>query len=136
MANHDIPDLDTAGLRRFGLTTGGLLVGVFGLLLPWLVNANHPMWPWIIGGGMALWGLALPNSLRPVYRAWMQFGLMMSRVTTPLVLGVAFYLVITPLGLIMRAIGHKPVSGQPDPDATTYRVVNDPGANRSLERPF
>ena len=42
-----IPELDHAGLRRFGLTTGALIAGIFGLLLPWLFDARYPAWPWL-----------------------------------------------------------------------------------------
>ena len=53
--NIEIPD--KKGLREFGLITGGLFVGLFGLLFPWLFSFALPVWPWVIAG--VLWGLAL-----------------------------------------------------------------------------
>jgi hypothetical protein len=40
MTMHSIPELDARGLRQFALTTGGIVAGLFGLLLPWLFDAN------------------------------------------------------------------------------------------------
>ncbi|KOR27927.1 sxtJ, partial [Achromatium sp. WMS1] len=65
----EIPD--TKGLREFGLVTGSMFIGIFGLLLPWLLRVTIPVWPWIIAG--ILWSLALliPNRLKWIYYGWM-----------------------------------------------------------------
>ena len=55
--DHIIPELDRKGLRRFGLTTGAIVVAVFGLFFPWMLDLNWPRWPWIIAA--PLWSLAL-----------------------------------------------------------------------------
>lgn len=85
-------------------------------LVPWLGGA---------GGLLLLAGLAIPGSLGPLYRAWMGLALLLSKVTTPIFMGVIYFLVITPMGLFMRMIGRSPLpkggkwhsrlAGPPDP---------------------
>ena len=62
---------------------------------------------------LALLFLALailrPAVLAPLNRAWMKFGLLLHRIVSPLVLGIMFFLVITPTGLLMRLFGKNPL---------------------------
>lgn len=134
--HHPIPELDAAGLRQFALTTAGILVVLFGLLLPWLVGTGWPWWPWVIAVVLALWGLAAPRSLRPVYRGWMRLGLLLSRITTPLILGLVYFLLFVPTGLLMRLLGKDPMQRRRDPRAATYRCPSEPPAPDSLEKPY
>ena len=53
-------------------------------------------------------GLLVPGRLEPVRRGWMAFGEAIGRVTTPIMLGVVYYLVLTPTGLIRRALVRRP----------------------------
>lgn len=137
MHNSDeIPDLDAKGLRHFGLTTGGIVAGLFGLLLPWLLERGLPVWPWIAGGLLAVWGLVAPRSLRPLYRGWMRFGLLAGRVVTPVILAAMFFLVVVPVGVVRRLAGRDPVPKRPDSSAETYRVASSKRSPDHLKRPF
>ncbi len=77
---------DAAELRQFGFIMGGFIALVFGLVLPWLFGRPWPAWPWLVAAVFAVWALAAPRTLRPVYRAWMRFGAIMGRITTPLLM--------------------------------------------------
>ncbi|MFK7977004.1 MAG: SxtJ family membrane protein [Halioglobus sp.] len=134
MTQHSIPELGNQGLRKFGITTGAIVAVLFGLVLPWLFSIVTPYWPWMAGGVLALWGVAHPSSLNPVYRGWMRFGLLISKVTTPIMLGFVFFLVIMPIGLVMR-IFRDPMSRTLDDDAQSYRVVHEI-TEQSMEQPF
>jgi hypothetical protein len=133
---HSIPELDARGLRQFALSTGGIVAVLFGLILPWLFDAGLPSWPWVLAAILAAWGIAAPKSLGPVYRGWMRFGLAISRVTTPLILTLVFFLVFTPAGLIMRLTGHDPMQRRLSPDAASYREPSQAAAPESIERPY
>jgi len=132
---HLIPELDRKGLREFGLVTGGILVALFGLLIPWLLGRAFPLWPWIVMAVLAVWSLAAPLSLRHVYRLWMRFGLVLSRITTPLILGIVFYLLLTPMGLLRRLFGSDPMARKFD-GSDSYRVSSRQAPRKNLERPF
>jgi len=133
---HAIPELDRRGLREFGLVTGGILAGLFGLVLPWLFETGYPLWPWVAGGVLALWGLAAPMSLRPVHYWWMRLALLLSRVTTPIVLGVVFLLVFVPTALVMKLFGRDPMARRFDDRAASYRVPSHKAPREQAEKPY
>lgn len=94
--------------RRFGLTVGGAFL-VFAVIAWWRV---HPVLaPMLggLGGLLCLAGLAVPAQLGPVDRAWMKLAHLISKVTTPIVMGVMYLLVLTPVGLLRRMLGGNPM---------------------------
>jgi len=129
----EIPD--KKGLREFGLITGGLFVGLFGLLFPWLFSFAFPKWPWIIAG--VLWGLALliPNSLKWIYQGWMSFALVLGWINTRLILAIMFYLIMTPMGLVMRLFGKNAMKNKPS-QSESYRNLTPSRSPQHMERPF
>ena len=135
-SEHKIPELDRKGLREFGLVTGGIIAGLFGLFFPWLIERPIPRWPWVIFGVLAALALAAPLALKPVYHWWMRFGLLMSRITTPLIMGIVFYLVITPMALVMRLVGKDPMARQLREQSRSYRIESTATPPKRLEKPF
>jgi amino acid transporter len=135
-SEHKIPELDRKGLREFGLVTGGIVGVLFGLFFPWLLERPIPRWPWIIFGVLAVLALAVPNALRPIYRGWMRFGLLMSKITTPLIMGIVFYVVITPMGLIMRLASKDYMARRLHQQAQSYRIKSEATPPKRLEKPF
>jgi hypothetical protein len=128
------PDCHT--LRTFGLVTGAVFVGLFGLALPWLRRATLPRWPWIVAVPLILLALAAPGALRGVYRIWMRFGRVLGAVNSRIILAILFFLVITPAGLVMRLLGRDPLARQFDQDAASYRLPAEPNEVSSMEKPF
>ena len=134
--NQKIPELDQKGLREFGLTTGAAVVVIFGLFFPWILGRDWPAWPWVIAA--PLWTMALlrPLWLRWIYRAWMRFGLLASRVMTPLVLGIVFFVMISPMAMVRRIMGKDPMRRTLDPNRNSYRVQSIKSPREKLEKPF
>jgi hypothetical protein len=62
-----------------------------------------------IGGVLWLAGIAVPGHLGPVQRAWMGLAHAISKVTTPVFMGIVFFIIIAPVGLLMRIMGRNPV---------------------------
>ena len=135
----EIPQLDSKGLRKFGLTTGAIVVVLFGLLLPWLRDRPWPMWPWALSAVLSLWALFSPGSLILVYRPWMKIGLILGWVNTRIILGVVFWIIILPLGMLLRLLKEKKVSRVSDDfdvSAKTYWISCSPASHTSMEKPF
>ncbi len=135
-AHAEIPELDRRGLRQFALSTGAIVAVLFGLFFPWLLEVNFPIWPWIVAGVLAGWGLVAPASLRPVYRGWMRFGLLLNRIVTPVILGVLFFLIITPMSVLMRMLRRDAMARSFDEEAKSYRVPSAKRPKSHMERPF
>ena len=133
---HDIPELDRTELRNFGLVTGGILAVLFGLFFPWLFEKSIPTWPWIVAAVLGGWGMVAPMSLQPVYRGWMKLGLLLSKITTPIILGIVFYGLVFPMGLVMRLWGNDPMARRLDDQVQSYRIKHEKAPKKSMERPF
>jgi len=80
--------------------------------------------------------LAVPMMLQPVYRIWMRFGLMMSKITTPIIMGAVFYLIITPTGLVMKLFSRDPLRRKLADKESSYRVASHKPERQRIERPF
>jgi hypothetical protein len=136
MSDQKITKLDDKGLRDFGFLIGGLIAIIFGLLIP-VLRQHSPHWlPWIIGGVMVGLALVAPRFLNPIYHAWMRFGLIMHAIQTPLILGIVFYLIVLPMGIIKRLLGDDPMRRKLENETATYRVPSKVRTKISMERPF
>jgi Saxitoxin biosynthesis operon protein SxtJ len=96
--------LSAAEGRRFGLTVGGAFV-VLGGLAWWrgrLLTAGVATG---VGLALVIAALVVPARLGPIYRLWMGLAAAMSKVTTPVFMGIIYFAVVTPTGLLRRLAG-------------------------------
>jgi hypothetical protein len=132
-----IPTLDNKGLRKFGLITGAIIVVLFALFFPWVFDAAAmPTWPWILAGLLWIPALLIPSTLRPVYTTWMKVGHAIGWVNTRIILGLLFYVLVLPMGLIMRLFGKDPMARRLDKAASSYRKKSISEPRDRLEKPF
>jgi hypothetical protein len=121
-------------LRSFGLLVGGAFLTLAAFL--WWRKGLSPLVGTFgsIGGGLAVAGAVIPQALSSVYAGWMRFAILLSRITTPVFMGVIYFVVLTPIGLLMRALGKNPLR----PVARDSLWVNRPAQARAsvLERQF
>jgi hypothetical protein len=127
---------DKRELRHFGLLMGALIALLFGALLPWLWGFGHALWPWLVGGAFVLWAALAPWMLAPVYRIWMKIGAVLGWVNTRLILGVVFYFLFTPIGLIMRLFRHDAMARKFEPRADSYRLKSKTTDRNDMEVPY
>ena len=90
--------------RKFGLTLGFAFVAI-GALLYWRGKPTRAMVAFTIGGLFLAAGLVVPTHLGPVERAWMGLAHLISKVTTPVFMGIVYFVVMMPIGFIRRAMG-------------------------------
>ncbi len=98
------------------------LVGIW----PLLHRAPVRWWAVSISGTFALLTLIRPSLLHPANRMWTRFGLLLSRITNPVFTGLLYFLVITPIGLLMRLSGKDLLRLRRDLNATTYWIQRRP----------
>ena len=89
---------------------------------------------WAIGGGMGLLYFALPPFRRLVYRGWMRAFYPIGWTVSHLLLGVIFFLILTPIGLLMRLFGRAPFARELDPEVQSHWMEHDP--RKDTERYF
>ena len=110
--------------RSFGLVFAALfaLVGAGPLI------HGNDMRPWALGAAIGFLAVALlvPRALRPLNLLWFRFGLALHHVVTPVVMGLLFFLTVTPVGLLMRLSGKDPLRLKRDPAAASYWIHRQP----------
>ena len=131
-----IPELDTKGLRQFGLILAGMIAVMLGLVLPYLFKFAFTPWPWVGGAVLAIWTLLAAEQIRPVYRGWMRVALLLNAIVTRVVLGVVFYLVVLPIGLIFRIRRVDPMHRTLDDTVKSYRTPSADRPHSHMEKPF
>lgn len=108
----------------------------FGIVFT-VVFAIIGLWPLTGGNGVRLWSLGIaglilaaalihPVLLAPVNRLWMKFGLLLHRITNPIIMGLVFFVAVTPTALILRIMGKDPLQRKIDRDAASYWIDRKP----------
>jgi hypothetical protein len=126
----ELRSLDTGPrtLRRFGLAVGGVLFAA-GAWFAWRSGTPAAPAPAIllaVGSLLVISGSVAPSALRWPFLAWMGLALVLGAVMTRVILTLVYFLVVTPVGLVMRALGRDPMHRRADPDADTYWIRRDP----------
>jgi len=114
----DIDCTDRKELRKFGLAVALVLCAVAGLHW-WRSGHLQPRWL-VAAAALAVPALVYPRLLAPVLWLWLRIAFCINFVVTHVILVLAYYLVITPTGLIMRAVGHDPMQRKRKPDDESY----------------
>jgi len=126
--------LSSAEGRRFAFTVGAAFL-VLGGVVWWRTQSLGAQLLGGLGLTLVTLGLVIPGHLGPLYRAWMGLALAISKVTTPIFMGIVFFLVITPIGFLMRLFGKRPL--RYDPAAPSYWRPRPEAERRSdLTRQF
>lgn len=127
---------DVYALRQFGWMMAGAIAVVFGLVIPWLWNLAWPRWPWMFAAVLVMWATLWPRGLGPVFRFWMKLAHVLGWINTRLVLGLVFYGLIAPIGILMRLVGHDPLRRRWDAMRQSYRIDSTNPPPDHMERPY
>jgi hypothetical protein len=100
-------------LRRFGLTVGGMFL-LLGTLSWWRGHVRPPIVMWTVGVLLVVPGLVVPTALGPVRHVWMRFATILGEVNSRIILGVLFYVVIAPVGFVLRTFVRDPLDRRLD----------------------
>lgn len=128
---------DKKQVRHFGFLFGVLFVFIFGIFIPWLASSVVlPKWPWFVGTFFILLTILAPMLLKPFFHLWMKFGLVMGFINTRIILFILFYLLIMPMGVLMRLLGKDPMNRKFDKQVVSYRIKSDAHEKNHMENPF
>ena len=123
-------------LRKFGFILSFLFMGLFGFLFPFLGDKNLPSWPFILSICILIPTLIQPTWLKIIHTPWMKLGHILGWMNTRILLGIIFFLLITPMGIIMRCRGKDPMQRTYDKSRTSYRKICQSQPPQHMEKPF
>jgi hypothetical protein len=120
--------------RRFGFTVGTAFF-VLAAIAMWRGKTTPATVLAALGALLVLGAATIPAQLVPVERVWMKMALVISKVTTPIFMGIVWFLVVTPTGMIRRALGKSQIHR--DKGAATFWASRPTGSRAgNLERQF
>ena len=110
--------------RSFGL----VFAAVFAIigLIPLLGDGGVRVWSLAVAVVFLALALVRPVVLAPLNHLWTRFGLLLHRIVNPIIMGLLFYLVVTPTGLIIRMLGKDLLRLRFDPQAKSYWIERQP----------
>lgn len=110
--------------RSFAAVFAAVLIAVG--LFPVIDGGAVRLWALAAAGIIAAAGMLAPRVLRPANHAWFRFGLLLHGVMSPLVLGLLYGVVVTPVGLLMRLARKDPLRLRRDAAAASYWTLRTP----------
>lgn len=107
----------------------GIVFGIFFLLVGLAPLRSHrPLrwWALALSGGFLVIAFVTPGWLRRLNQGWTKLGMLLSRLVSPLITGILFFVVVTPVGLVARLCGKDPLRLAPDAGARSYWIERQP----------
>jgi len=123
-------------IKQFGLTLTIALTVIRIIIM--LKHGYVNQWLLYIAIGLFSISLILPKTLKPIYKVWMKVTTTISKVISFVILGLFFYLIITPIGLFMKIIRRDPLQRRFDRNTDSYWINRDAKLNdpKRIERQF
>jgi large-conductance mechanosensitive channel len=130
---------EAGGDRAFGCTVGSVLM-VIGAAKAFGAAAV-PLVAYLIfaaGALLLLLGIVAPSRLSTIKRLWLKLGTTIAILVNPIILALLFFLVVTPMAVVMRILGKRPLNLAPDRTAATYWIERRPpgGEASSMKQQF
>ena len=109
--------------RNFGLVffVVFLIVGI----LPLTSGESIRIWSTTISFIFLILGLVNSKLLTPLNKLWLKLGIILGSIIAPIVMGVVFFLVVTPIGFVMRILGKDLINKKYDKKIKTYWIDRD-----------
>ncbi|MBF0286377.1 MAG: sxtJ [SAR324 cluster bacterium] len=109
--------------RDFGVIVGTVFLAIS--LWPLTKEQEPRLWLTGIAGFLLLAAVVWPNILAPIHYVWIKIGDGLGWINSRIILGIIFYTIFTPTGLIMRLFGKDPLHKKPDPDKESYWSIRE-----------
>ena len=96
-------DIKIGSNRSFGIVF--FIVFLLISIYPLINNENIRIWSLVVSLIFLVLGIINSNFLLPLNKLWFKFGIFLGKIISPIIMGIIFFLVVTPIGLIMRLLG-------------------------------
>ena len=122
-------------LRNFGFTIGSILL-VIALIL-FFKEKDSDVYFFLIGLAFILSGIVLSFILKPLYKIWMTFAVIIGWIMTRIILSILFFIIITAIGVLARLFGKDFLNLKPDNRDSFWNMRNrDRELNQDYEKQF
>lgn len=121
--------------REFGIVMASVIL-ILSLLIPWLNGREASLSLIFIALGTAGVAMIYPRALRPIYKLWMKIGHVLGIINSYIILSLIFLLLIFPVGIVMRILGHDPMERKRDHKMASYFGPINKRDSKHIERPF
>ena len=96
----DIKNNNKPSNKNFGIVF--FIVFLLVAFYPLTFNGEIKIWSLLISLIFLLLGIMNSKILTPLNKTWHKFGIILGKIVSPIIMGIIFFLVVTPIGLIMR----------------------------------
>ena len=96
-------DVKIGSNRSFGIVF--FIVFLLISIYPLINNEDIRIWSLLVSLIFLVLGLINSNILSPLNKLWFKFGILLGKIISPIIMAIIFFLVVTPIGLMMRIIG-------------------------------
>ncbi|MBX2859796.1 MAG: hypothetical protein KTR14_01080 [Vampirovibrio sp.] len=118
-------EVEAGSDRNFGWTFAVVFL-VLGIAIPLLKHEAIQIWPFWVSGVFAVITMVAPKLLAPLKLIWFKFGLLLHKIISPIILGIIYYGIFTPTGLILKMLGKDLLRLKLDKSANTYWIHREP----------
>ena len=123
MERTDLNQIKISSNRSFGLLF--FVVFLIVSLWPLTYEGSIRIWSVIISAVFLILGLINSKLLTPLNVLWFKFGMILGAIISPIIMGIIFFLVVTPTGLILRIMGKDLLNKKYDKKKETYWIKRD-----------
>ena len=123
-------------LMSFGILMGTTFTLFFGLFIPTLLGHSYSVVSWIIGTLFLIFSFISPNFLLPFYKGWMLFAEIASWVNSRIILGIIFFIGVTPMGFFIRILKYDAMKRKFEFNTESYRIFSTSKSKSSMEKPY
>ena len=129
------PEIELPSNKKFGF----FFTFVFALVATYLLYSGNMIWSYIcIATALIFFVVTLvkSNALLPLNKLWMRFGLLLSMIISPIVLGIIFFGLFTPIAILMRLLGRDELRLKFSRKSSHWISRNDPIKSESFKHQF
>ena len=117
-------DIKISSNRNFGIVF--FIVFLLIALYPLIYSEEIRIWSILISLIFLILGLINSKILSPLNKLWFKFGILLGKIVSPIIMGIIFFLVVTPIGFIMRILGKDVLSLKFNTNKTYWIEKTDP----------
>ena len=101
-------DVKISSNKSFGIVffVVFLLIAIY----PLSYNGEIRTWSIVVSFIFLILGLLKSKILTPLNKLWIKFGILLGMIFSPLIMGIIFFVIVTPIGLLMRLMGKDPLN--------------------------